>query len=127
MHRSSVYPFWVVTATSLCQAALGMAAARVWQNGLDEGVPLAQLVAARLDHAQRVGTVLREASVHAVVAVVGCLFDGFSSLRDRIGIKADDPSLHDVVAMNSAQITFRQVGNGLTREDGDVANELVPC
>ena len=86
-----------------------MTAAGVGQHGLNEGVPLAHrpLIVARLDHAQRVSTISRKASVHTVAAVGGCPLDGFLGLRDCIGIQADDPALHDVVAMGAAQITLR--------------------
>ena len=80
----------VVTATPLRQASLRVALSGVWQDGLDETIPLTHsaLVVASLDHAEGVCTIPGEPGAHTVVAIHAHPLDGLSSLGYCIRVKA---------------------------------------
>ena len=95
-----------------------VAAARVGEHSLNKSIPLAHcsLIAPGFDPPQREGAMSRKVSIDAVM-VVGCgTLECLPGLRDGIGIQADDPVLHHVIAVGATKITLSQVGNGLTRE-----------
>ena len=68
---------------------------------------------------------MREALVNVLVAFSRSPFDGVPRLGYGVGVQRDHSSLHHVVSVGRAQIILSEVGNGLTREGGDVAHVLV--